>query len=128
MTEELKEIVCQGVNESLGAVAPAQLHTFFRRAPTDKMYPHCVYSLDNGIPIGIDRMDVNVIIDVWTKSPTEAGMISDALCDKFNALNISKDKILVTFFVTGRYELPDEDPLIYHNQIKIVSQVYEMEE
>lgn len=100
-------------------------NTYYEIADDGCKYPYKVFSFDN-IDLGdLNRDDLILVIDVWTKDVKEADRIADDIEGLFKMLNSPTSTILPTFYRYSRQALLDEDKTIKHRQIKILIQNYE---
>lgn len=101
-------------------------NVFYEIATDDAMYPHVVLTF-NSIDLGdLSRQDYMLNIDVWDKSKSTVAV--DELCDKIEALlqgeNLPQTRILPTFYLVDRRNIPDEDKQIRHRVIRFQIQNY----
>ena len=101
-------------------------NVFYEIATDDAMYPHVVFTF-NSIDLGdLSRQDYMLNIDVWDKSKSTVAV--DELCDKIEALlqgeNLPQTRILPTFYLVDRRNIPDEDKQIRHRVIRFQIQNY----
>ena len=101
-------------------------NVFYEIATDDAMYPHVVFTF-NSIDLGdLSRQDYMLNIDVWDKSKSTVTV--DELCDKIETLlqgeNLPQTRILPTFYLVDRRNIPDEDKQIRHRVIRFQIQNY----
>ena len=101
-------------------------NVFYENATDNAMYPHVVFTF-NSIDLGdLSRQDYMLNIDVWDKGKSTTAV--DELCDKIEALlqgeNLPQTRILPTFYLVDRRNIPDEDKQIRHRIIRFQIQNY----
>ena len=101
-------------------------NVFYENATDNAMYPHVVFTF-NSIDLGdLSRQDYMLNIDVWDKGKSTTAV--DELCDKIEALlqgeNLPQTRILPTFYLVDRRNIPDEDKQIRHRVIRFQIQNY----
>ena len=101
-------------------------NVFYEIATDDAMYPHVVFTF-NSIDLGdLSRQDYMLNIDVWDKGKSTTAV--DERCDKIEALlqgeNLPQTRILPTFYLVDRRNIPDEDKQIRHRIIRFQIQNY----
>ena len=102
-------------------------NVFYENATDNAMYPHVVFTF-NSIDLGdLSRQDYMLNVDVWDKGKSTTAV--DELCDKIEALlqgeNLPQTRILPTFYLVDRRNIPDEDKQIRHRIIRFQIQNYE---
>ena len=101
-------------------------NVFFEIAEDNSLYPHVVFEF-NMINLGdLSRQDYMLNIHVWDKGKSTTTV--DELCDKIEALlqgeNLPQTRILPTFYLVDRNNVPDEDKQIRHRLIRFQIQNY----
>lgn len=101
-------------------------NVFYENATDNAMYPHVVFTF-NSIDLGdLSRQDYMLNVDVWDKGKSTTAV--DELCDKIEALlqgeNLPQTRILPTFYLVDRRNIPDEDKQIRHRIIRFQIQNY----
>ena len=100
-------------------------------APTNSMFPHIVFEVDNvntqSAPLYLYYLD----IDIWHKKTGIQSIkriindLADDIEDSFCNQNIPTDTILPTFFLDSRFKVDDEDKKIQHITIRLFVHLYE---
>lgn len=97
----------------------------YKNADEGTLYPHIVHVVERTNKIVEHRDDVSVVIDVWTKSATEAVELADSVERILDRENLPQDTILPTFFLESKIDVKDEDKSISHIQLTFNVQNYE---
>lgn len=96
-------------------------------APDTVKFPHIVWELAS-VDLGdLSRDDFFLDIDVWDRGTSAAGVddLMDRIEKTFRTVNLPQARILPTFYVDSRKNLPDADKRLKHRQITITIQNYE---
>ena len=96
-------------------------------APDTAGFPHVVWELSS-VDLGdLSRDDFFLDIDVWDRgtSAVRADDLMDRIEKAFRTVNLPQARILPTFYVDSRKNLPDADKRLKHRQITITIQNYE---
>jgi hypothetical protein len=117
-TLELRKLIMQKLNTTTG-------YTYYQTASKDTGFPYKVFSFEN-IDLGdINRDDLILEVNVYTKDADQVDSIADTIEPLFNAVNSPTGKILPTFFRLSRKPIPDEDITIHRVQLRFQIQNYE---
>ena len=117
-TNDLRKLV----QEKLKTVTD---RVYYKKADEKALYPHIVHVIERVNLIAEHRDDVSLVVDVWTKSVTDANELADSVESIFNRENLPQDTILPTFFMENRVDIEDEDKSISHIQMTFTVQNYE---
>lgn len=101
---------------------------YYQQAADNKMYPHIVFDLSKISSLQDSvRRDYMLDIDIFdhSKSATRIEDIADAVDTLFSGENLPQESILPSFFYEDRTEVPDEDKMIQHQNVRFVVQNYE---
>ena len=100
-------------------------------APTNSMFPHIVFEVDNvnaqSAPLYLYYLD----IDIWHKKNGLQSIkrvindLADDIEDSFCNQNIPTDTILPTFFLVRRFQVDDDDTKIKHIIIRSFVNLYD---
>lgn len=118
-TLELRKLIKSRLDTVAGS-------TCYKTAPTSVSYPYKVFSFES-IDLGdINRDNLVLLVDVWTKDEAQADTLADSIEPLFNAVNAPTDTILPTFFRVSRKPILDEDETISRVQLKFLIKTYEI--
>lgn len=130
MKMTIKEVLTISKTNDLRKLVQAQLKTitanvYHKNAADDALYPHIVHAIEGTNKIAEHRDDVSVVVDVWTKSASEAIEMADAVERILDRENLPQGTILPTFFLESKNDVKDEDKSISHIQLAFNVQNYE---
>lgn len=118
-TETLREVIATNIKTVID-------DCYYVEAPTDKPYPFAVYSFERQSSVFLDRDDLVLVIDIYSKSINykEADRIADDLEDVFGNLNYPFEGCFPTFYKYLRNSLPDDNKEVRRVQLKFEIQNY----
>ena len=102
------------------------LTSYFKEAPDNAMFPHCVFDFKDINISDLSRDDYMLEVDLWGKDQEfEVQGFADQICEKFNFANLPNDETLPTFFRDARKNVPDDNKTINHIYIRFLVETYD---